>query len=55
MPVTEGSQEFQYERATEVSICESGAGAAPESEDMLDSVTRGLNIKSNGDVINRWI
>jgi hypothetical protein len=35
MPVTEGSQEFQYVRATEVSICESGAGAAPESEDIL--------------------
>jgi hypothetical protein len=35
MPVTEGSHEFQYVRATEVSICESGAGAAPESEDIL--------------------
>jgi hypothetical protein len=42
MPVTEGSQEFQYVRATEVSICESGAGAAPESEDMLAVFMYGL-------------
>ena len=35
MPVTEGSHEFQYVRAAEVSICESGAGAASKSEDMM--------------------
>lgn len=35
MPVTEGSHEFQYVRAAEVSIFESGAGAASELVDMM--------------------